>query len=111
MTTTTTTTANNNTNNMSNVNVRLYALANMLFKGRGFCIVQKHDGRGGWYHEIEPLGYKCYDFEYVEWEGTPMRFAKEEPTFTTHVEPFHGEPLTFSYTATEMVEMELENRK
>lgn len=105
----TTATMNTNTiNNVKNVNVRVYALANMLYKGKGFSVVQKHDGRGGWFHEIEPLNYKCLDFEYVSWSGTPMQFAKEEPSFTTHLEPFHGKPLTFEYTAAEILEMTFE---
>ena len=108
MTTNNTTTATMNTTIVKNVNVRVYALANMLYKGKGFSVVQKHDGRGGWFHEIEPLNYKCLDFEYVSWSGTPLQFAREEPSFTTHLEPFHGEPLTFEYTAAEMLEMTFE---
>ena len=95
-------------NNMSKEQLAVLCKANLLNKGRGFCVVRKPTYSGGWYNEFEPLSYETKDFEYVEWKGTPMQFAKEMPTFTTHIEPFHSKPMDYTYTALEMLEMELD---
>jgi len=97
-------TTNNNTMNNNTMDMQVYALANMVYNGKGFCVVQKHDGNGGYFHEIEPLNYETRDFEYIEWSGTPMQFAKDCPSFTTHIEPFHSKPMDFPYTALEMLQ-------
>ena len=89
------------------MSTRLFAMCNMMFNGRGFCVVQKPDYNGGHYHEIEPYNYETKNFEYISWCGTPKEYAEQQPTFTIHVEPFHGKPYDGEYTATEMVEIYL----
>lgn len=84
--------------------LQLLAMCNMLQNGRGFAVVQKPDYNGGHYHSIEPLGYECKNFEYVAWEGTPAKYVKERPTFTTHVEPFHSPVYELEYSAEELVQ-------
>ena len=108
---TTANTANTNViNNMSAEDKKLLAMCNMLFKGRGFCVVQKPDYRGGCYHEIEPYDYECGNFEYIDWNGTPMEYVQQKPSFTTHIEPFHEQPKDFEYSAVEMIEWEIKHR-
>ena len=108
---TTANTANTNViNNMSAEDKKLFAMCNMLFKGKGFCVVQKPDWNGGHYHDIEPYDYERRDFEYISWYGTPMEYVQQKPSFTTHIEPFHEKPKDFEYTAFEMIEWEIKHR-
>jgi hypothetical protein len=97
-------------NNMSAEDKKLFAMCNMLFKGRGFCVVQKPDYRGGHYNEIEPYDYETKDFEYYSWYGTPMEYVQQKPSFTTHIEPLHEQPRDYEYSAVEMIEWEIKHR-
>ena len=90
--------------------MKLFALCNMLYNGRAFCVVRKPDWNGGWYHDIEHSRYRCKQYEYIEWSGTPIEFARQRPSFTTHLEPFHEKPVDYTYTAQYMVEWEINHR-
>lgn len=108
---TTANTANTNTvNNMTSEERKMFFYCNMLYKGKGFCVVRKPDYMGGHYHDVEAYSYEPKDFETIEWCGTPMEYVAEKPTFVTHIEPIHGEPKDYPHDALEFVEWEVKNR-
>lgn len=81
-------------------NVQTLALANMVANGKPFCIVQCPDWNGGHYCTVKPHDYKCGNFEYIRWSGTPLEFAMSEPymIFDDHHEPLHEESWDDNYS-------------
>lgn len=79
------------------------AKANMLNNGLGFMVVQMPDWNGGHHFRIRNTDYELGDFEFVAWEGTPSKFAEEQPVFTEHVEPFHEKPKDYDISALELI--------
>ena len=88
----------------NNLFLQLLALANMLFGGHKFCVVQKPDWNGGHYFALESLDYENKDFEYTAWCGSSLEFATQNPSFEAHREPFHEEPVDYPVTALELLQ-------
>ena len=77
---TTATTNTNTINTMNTMQTRVFAVANMKYKGKGFAVICKEQ-HGGSCVFTAPLSYKCLPNEKVVWSGTPMQFALDMPTF------------------------------
>lgn len=84
------------------------AKANMLNDGRGFKVIQMPDWRGGHHFRIRNTDYELGDYEYVAWEGSPSKFAEEQPVFTEHAEPLHEKPFDYDVSALELISAAVE---
>ena len=77
---------------------QILVLANMINEGKKFMVVQVPDWNGGHFFKAESIDYELQDFEYVEWEGTPVEAATALPSFEAHVEPLHEESYDYVMT-------------
>lgn len=84
--------------------LRTLALANVLFGGRPFCVIECPDYDGGHYLDVAKYGYETKDFEYVVFEGTPTEYAQQSPVFDEHEEPAYSDPVDTEVTAYELVD-------
>lgn len=83
---------------LSSLNIKVLTLANMINNGKRFVVVSTPDYNGGHYYKAESSDYELDSFEYVEWEGTPLKAAEELPTFLAHIEPIHSSPEDYEMT-------------
>lgn len=80
------------------ISAKVLTLANMINNGKRFIVVSTPDYNGGHYYKAESSDYELGSFEYVEWEGSPFKAAKELPTFLAHIEPIHDSPEDYEMT-------------
>ena len=85
------------------MNIKVYALANMINGGNKILIVRRPDYNGGHYFVAKPYDYEKTRNEYYEWAGTPKELAEQEPEFTAHIAPIHGTPEDYKMTALDVL--------
>lgn len=62
----------------------------MVANGGAFKVVRVPDWCGNYNCAVRNYDYSPQQYEYVEWAGTPLAFAKENPVFEEHCEPRHS---------------------
>lgn len=86
---------------------KIFALANMINRGKKFAVVSVPDYNGGHYYKAVPSDYELKPFEYFEWEGTPKKAAEENPVFMAHIEPLHEKAEDYEMTLLQILEYTL----